>query len=88
MILLDKLENSNNFKLQKDKLHKFLISLQAIHNIQNIDGGFYEETHKSFFGWKKSSKLNSWASMFALQALYWYDNYEKINFENEIDFLY
>lgn len=88
MILLDKLENLNNFKLQKDKLYKFLISLQAINNIQNIDGGFYEENHKSLFGWKKSPKLNSWASMFALQALYWYDNYEKINFENEIKFLY
>ena len=88
MILLDKLEDNSNFKQQEDKLHKYLISFQASSPNSKIDGGFYEETYKSIFGWKKRLNLNSWASMFSLQALYWYDNYEKIDFEKEIEFLY
>ncbi len=88
MILLDKLGDNPNFKQQEDKLYKYLISFQASSPNSKIDGGFYEETYKSIFGWKKRLNLNSWASMFSLQALYWYDNYEKIDFEKEIEFLY
>jgi len=88
MILLDKLEDNSNFKQQEDKLYKYLISFQASSLNSKIDGGFYEETYKSIFGWKKRLNLNSWTSMFSLQALYWYDNYDKISFEKEIEFLY
>ena len=88
MMLLDKLEDHHDLNHQENKLCKYLISLQASNQNSKIDGGFYEEIYKSIFGWKKRLKLNSWASMFALQALYWYDNYEKIDFDNEIEFLY
>jgi len=88
IIILDKIEKDYDFKPTGDKLRNYLISLQATNLNQKIDGGFYEEIYKSFFGWKKRLKLNSWASMFALQALYWYDNFEKMDYDQEINFLY
>jgi len=88
LILLDKIQNTKNFMPQAQKLRNYLISFQASNPNKKIDGGFYEENYKSIFGWKKRLRINSWASMFSLQALYWYDNYEKIDFEKEIEFLY
>lgn len=88
MILLDKLQGENSNKSNIEKLHSFLVSLQAKDDDRKIKGGFYEELYKSAFSWKKREKLNSWGSLFALQALYWYDNYNKINFEQSIPLLY
>ena len=45
---------------------------------KSINGGFYEEFGKSIFGWKKTLKVNSWASMFSMQALFWLDNFLKL----------
>ena len=71
-----------------NKLKNFLLSLQAFHTKSEIDGGFYEEFYKSMLGWKKRYKINSWASMFALQALYWSENFGKWEFDTEIENLY
>ena len=65
----------------------FLLSFQAKSDNPRINGGFYEEINKSIFGWKKNYRINSWGSMFSLQAMSWFDNYEKIDFES-IHYLY
>lgn len=88
MILNDKFHNKNKYLKSILKLRAFLVSLQANDNNKKINGGFYEEFYKSMFGWKKREKLNSWGSLFAMQALYWFDNYEKINFNESILSLY
>jgi len=88
MILLDRLKNKTTYKNYVTKLANFMLSLQASNPDPTINGAFYEEFHKSIFGWKKRQKLNSWGSMFALQALYWYDNYEKVTFDESIKHLY
>lgn len=70
------------------KLKTFLLSLQAKNEDSKINGGFYEEFSKSFLGWKKTLKVNSWASMFSLQALYWLENFSIIDPKKEIELLY
>ena len=66
----------------------FLLSLQAQTIDNSMNGGFYEEFRKSIFGWKKTLKVNSWASMFSLQALFWLNNFSEIDFEKETKLLY
>jgi len=88
MILIDRFNNTESYKNQIDSLHSFLISLQANHNDPKINGGFYEDLYKVVIGWKKRPRLNSWGSMFALQALYWYQNYENLSFENSIKYIF
>ena len=88
MILFDKLSNENKYLKNILKLRSFMISLQAENSNQKINGAFYEEFYKSIFGWKKRYKLNSWGSLFALQALYWFDNFEKIKYDESILSLY
>ncbi len=88
MILIDKLQDNNKFLKNILKLRTFMISLQVNDRNQKINGGFYEEYYKALFGWKKRKKINSWGSLFALQAIYWYDNFEKINFDESISNLY
>lgn len=88
MILYDKFQNKNKYLKNILNLRSFMVSLQANDNDTKVNGGFYEEFYKSMFRWKKRKKLNSWGSLFAMQALYWYDNYEKINFNESILSLY
>jgi hypothetical protein len=88
LILIDKLELEIQFKSKINNLYNFLITLQASHSSQKINGGFYEEFYKSLFGWKKRLRINSWTSMFALQSIYWYQNYDDITFDEQINFLY
>lgn len=88
MILLDKVNNNSNYKIQTQHLYEFLITLQASNSDPKINGGFYEEFYKSYFGWKKRMRINSWTSMFALQGIYWLENYDNISFENTIKYLY
>ena len=85
-ILISKINNLSNKTLPN--LMNFLMSLQATDTNSMLKGGFYEEFHKSLFSWKKKLRINSWASMFALQAIYWNENISKINFEQEIELLY
>ncbi|WP_299290938.1 hypothetical protein [Nitrosopumilus sp.] len=86
-LLLAKIENQQLDEIIQ-KLKSFLLSLQSNSDIQQSNGGFYEEFSKSILGWKKTLKLNSWGTMFSLQALYWIDNFSEINVENEYKFLY
>jgi uncharacterized protein YyaL (SSP411 family) len=86
-ILLAKLEQKNLDQITI-KLQSFLLSLQAQNIDKSVNGGFYEEFGKSIFGWKKTLKVNSWASMFSLQALFWFDNFSEIDFEKETELLY
>lgn len=88
MVLTDTLEKSSKFKPDIKKIISFTNSLQATNSDKRINGGFYEEFYKTIFGWKKRLKLNSWGSLFALQALYWNDNYDTIDFSKEINLLY
>jgi hypothetical protein len=86
-ILIAKLEQKN-IDPTVSKLKSFLISLQAQNTSKSVFGGFYEEFGKSIFGWKKTLKVNSWASMFSMQALFWFENFSEINFEKETELLY
>ena len=70
------------------KLASFLNSNQAKSENNFIDGGFYEGFTKSIFGWKKIPKINSWTTMFSLQALYWLDNHEGKSFKELVEYLY
>ena len=88
MILVDSIDKSKYYSDNVKKLIKFMNTLQATSVNSKINGGYYEEFYKSLFGWKKRKKLNSWGSMFAIQSLYWYENYEKINFEKTVLSLY
>ena len=86
-ILVAKLEQKNLDQTIK-KLQSFLLSLQAQNIDKSVNGGFYEEFGKSIFGWKKTLKVNSWASMFSMQALFWYEHFSDIDFEKEVELLY
>jgi len=88
MILTDKIENSDKYFKYVKPLKSFLLTLQAKSNDLKINGGFYEENFKTLLGWKKNTRLNSWGSMFALQAIYWINNYEKITLSDTAFFLY
>ncbi|MGI0041890.1 MAG: hypothetical protein ACRD94_08000, partial [Nitrosopumilaceae archaeon] len=86
MILMDKLENDDSYKNTTDKLYSYLISFQKTKHPHK--GGFYEEYFRSLFSWKKRLRVNSWASMFSLQAIFLYENYDKIKFYEEIELLF
>ena len=88
MLLVDSIDKSNHYTENIKKLTEFIYSLQAKNSDPKINGGFYEEFYKTIFGWKTRKKLNSWGSMFAIQALFWAENPEKINFEKSIWSLY
>ena len=88
LILIDKINDTSNYKSYVEQLYKFLMTLQASNPSPKINGGFYEEFYKSILGWKKRMRLNSWTSMFALQAIDWYGNYDNIKFDEQINFLY
>lgn len=88
MILVDKIENSTKYLKHVKSLQSFLFTLQAKNNNSKIHGGFYEENHKTIFGWKKNPRINSWGSIFALQSIYWLDNYENITMQNSLPYLY
>jgi hypothetical protein len=88
MILIDKIEHQNYLKEQISKTYTYLLGFQASEPNNEIYGGFFEEYYKTFFRWKKRPRINSWTTMFALQAIYWYENSNNIKFEEEIGFLY
>ena len=86
-VLLAKLDGVN-LNENTQKLKSFLLSLQAQNTDQKVNGGFYEEFSKSTFGWKKTLRVNSWSSMFSLQALYWLDNFSNIQVKEEYELLF
>ncbi len=87
MILFDLYDKNSKYENITSQLMNFLLTLQVHSSNLHTHGGFYEEITKSIFGWKKNSRINSWGSMFSLQAINWFNNYEKINFES-IHYLY
>jgi len=87
MILVDKFEKTS-YHSSIEKLTTFVLQLQSKNSLDTSFGGFYEEFYKTLFGWKKRYKLNSWGSMFALQALYWKENFSKITFDDEVKLLF
>ena len=86
MILVEKI-SKNKYKSHYQKLVKYLINFQAKNNISNSNGGFYEENYKTMFGWKRRNRINSWTSMFALQAIFWHEK-EHISFDDSIKYLF
>ena len=86
--LVHSIEANKDYRHKIDYLYSFLISLQANHDSNKINGGFYEEYYKSFLGWKKRHRINSWTSMFALQAIDWYKKIDSLKFDEQIKFLY
>lgn len=87
MVLVDFNRKSYEFSDSIEKLYSFLVSLQALDEDTRINGGFYEEYYKDLLGWKIRKRVNSWGSMFALQAIYWKNNPNKIT-SNSISFLF
>lgn len=88
MILVDKIQDGNRYSKYIEKLFAFLLTLQATSSDNKVNGGFYEEFHKTIFGWKKRQKLNSWGSMFALQAIYLKEHRNQVQFNDFIKFLF
>jgi len=88
MILYDKAKEKEIFRKTVESLFKFMMNLQNTDGSGKIKGGFYEEFYKSLFGWKKRYRVNSWASLFALQAIHWKENYETLSFQESISYLF
>jgi len=88
MVLVDSVASTSKYLKPAKQLTDFLLTLQAKEEDAKMNGGFYEEFHKSIMGWKKQHRINSWTSMFALQALDWIENHNKISFERSIEYLY
>ena len=86
--MIDKIHGDSKYRYDAERLFNFLMTFQASGVSPQINGGFYEEIYKSIFGWKKRLRINSWASMFALEAIYWYQNYNAIDFKEQVRFLY
>lgn len=87
MILVDFVRKSCQFSDSIEKLYSFLVSLQVSNGDSKVNGGFYEEYYKDLLGWKIRKRVNSWGSMFAIQAIYWKNNPDKIT-SNSISFLF
>jgi len=87
MILVDLLKKDKKYVNKIEKLHYFLLRLQDTESNSKAKGGFYEEYYKTVLGWKKRQKVISWSSMFALQSLFWYENYDNMDF-NSVQYLY
>ena len=88
MVLVDSVDNSSKYFQPAKRLTDFILTLQAKEEDPKMNGGFYEEFHKSIMGWKKQHRINSWTSMFALQALDWIENHDKLQFEKAVEYLY
>ena len=65
-----------------------MFSLQNMNGVEKAKGGFYEEYYKEIFRWKKRYRVNSWGSMFALQAIYLKENYDDITFGDSVNHLF
>ena len=88
MILYDKAKEKEIFRKTVESLFKFMMNLQNTDGSEKTKGGFYEEFYKSLFGWKKRYQVNSWASLFALQAIHWKENYGTLSFQESISYLF
>ena len=88
VLLLDKLSQNRQYEDLAKKLYDHLLSYQISNPHLEQNGALLEENYRTILGWKMRQKLNSWGSMFALQALYWYDNFDRISFDKQIELLF
>lgn len=88
MILVDSIDKTSKYLKTAKRLTDFLLTLQAKEEDSKLNGGFYEEFYKAIMGWKKQHRINSWTSMFALQALDWIENSETLLFDESVTYLY
>ncbi len=88
MVLVDSIDHGSRYLEPAKKLRDFVLRLQATEEDPKMNGGFYEEFHKSIMGWKKQHRINSWTSMFVLQALDWIENHDRISFEKSLEYIY
>ena len=88
MILFNKAKEEKIFQKPIELLLKFMFSLQNMNGVEKAKGGFYEEYYKEIFRWKKRYRVNSWGSMFALQAMYLKENYDDITFGDSVNHLF
>lgn len=88
MILTDCATGDTKYYVHAKALAGFLSTLQAKSADAGADGGFYVERRKTLIGWRRSNSVNSWGSMFALQALHWAKCYDKIDFADAVSTLY
>ena len=88
MILFNKAKKKEFFQKSIERLFEFMYSLQNIDGSKRTKGGFYEEFYKTMFGWKKRYRINSWGTLFALQAIYLNENHSNITFQDFIDYLF
>jgi len=87
MAIFDNFTSEFTFKKYATKIKSFLLELQELDSDSRSNGGFYEELSKSIFRWKMRKRINSWGSMFTIQALAWFDSYENLN-SDSIKYLY
>ena len=88
MLLFNRAKETDSFQQSIELLSKFMLSLQNVDGSVKTKGGFYEEFYKSIFGWKKRYRVNSWGTLFALQAIYLKEHYNDISFQESIDYLF
>ncbi len=87
LILLNKTQD-DDFLKYAEKLSVFLFSLQGDSKNISITGGFYEGFTKTIFGWKRIPRINSWTTMFAIQAIFWLNHHNEYNFDTMMEYLY
>jgi len=88
MILCDKATGNEIFHNDIEKLFNFMKKLHVVNGSQKILGGFYEEFYKSFLKWKLRYNVNSWGTLFALQSIYFKENYDSLSFEESVEYLF
>ncbi len=87
MALVDGITGSSRYRRHAESLGSHLLSFQAKSDDPDVDGGFYECSRKTLLVWRRVARLNSWGSMFAIQAMHWLDGRGKVS-RDDISFLY
>ncbi len=82
-LLMHMLTGKANLKDSAKKALDFLVNMQSSEQESRINGGFYEDVRRYGFMTRNSSHVTSWATMFAIQALYMFNRMNKTNFSIE-----
>jgi uncharacterized protein YyaL (SSP411 family) len=88
LVLVNALDKNSKYENTASNLLEYLVSFQAQENDVKMDGGLYEEFYKTMFSWKRQNKINSWGTMFAIQALKWMENRNVISFDESVKQLF
>lgn len=84
LVLIDTVEKNSRYTDAINKLLEYLRSFQAKESDIKINGGFYEEFYKTMLGWKRQNRINSWGTMFAIQALKWMGEKDYLQFDEDV----